>query len=316
MKAVVFAYSNVGDRCLRVLHAGGVDVTLVVTHRDHAGETLWFERVRDTAAELGLPSVYGEDQDERSLATLVRQARPDIVFSFYYRAMLPAALLEIAPLGAFNMHGSLLPKYRGRAPTNWAVLHGETETGATLHAMVAKPDAGAIVDQLAVPILPDDTGRQVFDKVTVAAETVLWRSLPALLDGTAQLHPNDLSAGSYFGGRTPEDGRIDWSLSAASIYNLIRAVASPYPGAFTELGGHRVVIAQARLLPASFLLPSSDAPADVSLGLRTVGDRVIGVCGDGRAIEARRLLAGEFVVDAQAVRLLQANDRKSRGPCP
>ena len=108
------------------------------------------------------------------------------------------------------MHGSLLPKYRGRAPVNWAVLHGERETGATLHYMTGKPDAGDIVAQQAVPILPDDTAREVFDKVTVAAEIVLDRALPALIAGTAPRRPNRLAQGSYFGGRQPEDGAIDW----------------------------------------------------------------------------------------------------------
>ena len=177
MRAVVFAYSNVGDRCLRVLRAGGVEVPLVVTHRDHPGETQWFRRVADTAAELGLATIYGDDLNAAELQAAVAAARPDLIFAFYYRSMLPMALLALAGQGAFNMHGSLLPRYRGRAPTNWAVLKGETETGATLHFMEARPDAGDIVDQCAVPILPDDTGRDVFDKVTVAAETVLWRAL-------------------------------------------------------------------------------------------------------------------------------------------
>ena len=217
MRAVVFGYSNVGDRCLRVLRARGFDVPLVVTHRDHPGEAVWFERVADTAADLGLPYVYCDDPLDPALRQAVEAARPDVVFSFYYRSMLPAAILDLAPGGAFNMHGSLLPHYRGRAPTNWVVLRGETETGATLHEMVAQADAGRIVDQQMVPILPDDTGRQVFDKVTVAAEQVLWRSVPAIVAGEVAFRPNDVAAGSYFGKRTPEDGRIDWSQPAARM---------------------------------------------------------------------------------------------------
>jgi methionyl-tRNA formyltransferase len=162
------------------------------------------------------------------------------VFSFYYRYMLPPELLTQARKGAFNMHGSLLPKYRGRVPVNWAMINGERETGATLHEMGAKPDAGRVVDQLAVPILPNDTAMDVFRKVTVAAETVLHRSLPHLVDGTAKLIPQDLAAGSYFGGRKPEDGRINWNWSKAQVHNLIRAVAPPYPGAFCELNGKRL----------------------------------------------------------------------------
>ncbi len=305
MRAVVFAYSNVGDRCLRVLHAGGVHVALVVTHRDDPGETLWFARVADTAAELGLRYVYGDDPHASELAAEVAQVRPDLIFSFYYRAMIPAALLALAPAGAFNMHGSLLPHFRGRAPTNWAVLKGATETGATLHEMVAKPDAGAIIDQSAVPILPDDTARQVFDKVTVAAEQVLWRSLPAILAGNAPRRPNELAKGSYYGARKPEDGRIDWMDAAHDVYNLIRAVAPPYPGAFTEVAGRRLVVAQARRLP------HDPALAVLAPGLHVAGQRIIGVCGDGGVIDVRELRDGTAPVDATAFNLFLQSQRTS-----
>ncbi len=288
----MFGYSNVGDRCLRVLHAGGVQVALVVTHRDHPGETLWFSRVADTAADLGLPVVYAEDLDPQALAAQVASAAPEVIFSFYFRSMLPSSILECARLGAFNMHGSLLPRFRGRAPTNWAVLKGATETGATLHRMVARPDAGTIVDQCAVPILPDDTARQVFDKVCVAAEVVLWRSLPAIAGGCAPEHANDLSQGSYFGGRKPEDGRIDWTRSAAEVYNLIRAVAPPYPGAFTDCAGRRLVVAEARRRIAPLSRPAAAA------GLAVDDGRMVGVCGDGGLIDIRVLLEGGRSVDA------------------
>jgi methionyl-tRNA formyltransferase len=291
MRAVVFGYSNVGDRCLRVLAAAGVELALVVTHHDHPGERRWFARVADTAAELGAPVVYAEDLASEALAARVSGVAPDIIFSFYFRAMLPMSLLACARLGAFNMHGSLLPEFRGRAPTNWAVLKGATRTGATLHRMQAKPDAGAIVDQCAVPILPDDTAREVFDKVCVAAEIVLWRSLPALLAGTAPQLPNDITRGSYFGGRRPEDGRIDWRQPASEVYNLIRAVAPPYPGAFTDLGSRRLIVARARLgglrsAPAA----SASLGADGAPGLRVRDAHILGVCGDGREIDIHELL--------------------------
>ncbi|WP_128594940.1 formyltransferase, partial [Paraburkholderia kirstenboschensis] len=236
-RAVVFAYHNVGVRCLQVLLARGVDVALVVTHEDSPTENIWFGSVATVAAEHGIRVVTPADPKSPELRAAVSAAHPDFIFSFYYRHMLPVDLLALAARGAYNMHGSLLPKYRGRVPTNWAVLHGETETGATLHEMAAKPDAGAIIAQTPVPILPDDTAAQVFDKVTVAAEQTLWRVLPALLAGEAPHLPNDLAHGSYYGGRKPEDGRIDWTQPAQQVYNLIRAVAPPYPGAFADIDG-------------------------------------------------------------------------------
>ena len=303
MKAVVFAYSNVGDRCLRVLHAAGVEVALVVTHRDAPGETIWFERVADTAAELGLPCIFHDGPADAALAASVERARPDIVFSFYFRALLPMPMLATARLGAFNLHGSLLPQYRGRAPTNWAVLNGERQTGATLHEMVAQADAGAIVDQSAVPILPDDTARQVFDKVTVAAEQVLWRSLPALLQGKAPRLTNDTSLGSVFPGRRPEDGHIDWQQPAERVYNLIRAVAPPYPGAFTELAGKRLVVAAARRGGTQ----GTQGRMRRKPGLAVDDGRIVGICGDGGIIDVKALwLDGESLTAAALATMLAA----------
>ena len=280
--AVVFAYHNVGVRCLLTLLARDIDVKLVVTHRDHANETIWFDSVEDTAASHGIPVIAPEDAKDPALFDAVAHARPDFIFSFYYRHMLPAPLLALAARGAYNMHGSLLPKYRGRVPINWAIIHGETETGATLHEMAARPDAGAIVAQTAVPILPDDTAHEVFIKVTVAAEQTLWRVLPDLVLGRAPRLVNDLASGSYFGGRKPEDGRIDWNASAAAIHNLVRAVAPPYPGATTTIAGHAAVIERTRRVETSF---DRAAPSSTMI----VADaRCIAVCGDGQMIEIIR----------------------------
>jgi len=267
--AVVFAYHDVGVRCLRVLLEADVRVALVVTHRDDPAERIFFGSVAELARSRGLQVL--EDPAPAEIVSRLRKITPDFIFSFYYRRMLPPEVLAAARRGAFNMHGSLLPKYRGRAPVNWAVLMGESETGATLHEMVAKPDAGRIVDQEAVPIGPDETAAEVFAKVTAAAEVVLQRSLPPLLAGTAKLRPNDLSRGSYFGGRRPEDGRIDWSRSALEIHNLVRAVAPPYPGAFTE--GMKIL--RTRMEPAR---------KAVQRGPYQENGEWFAGCGDGRVL--------------------------------
>jgi len=274
---VVFGYHNVGVRCLKVLLAAGVDVALVVTHADNAAENIWFESMVSLCQVEGIPYITPADAGDPDLLARVTAIAPDMLFSFYYRNMLPASILAIAP--AFNLHGSLLPAFRGRAPVNWAVLYGATETGATLHAMTVKPDAGAIVAQTAVPILPDDTAFEVFGKVTVAAEQTLWQVLPALLAGTAPRIHNDLTRGGYFGGRKPEDGRIDWTQPAQQVYNLHRAVAPPYPGAFTDIAGTRYIIERARLartVPASLQgLPP---------GLCVTDNAMYGLCGDRGAL--------------------------------
>jgi methionyl-tRNA formyltransferase len=195
---------------------------------------------------------------------------------------LKPSLLRAASRGALNMHGSLLPRYRGRAPVNWAVLHGERETGATLHYMTEKPDAGDIVAQTAVPILPDDTAREVFDKVTVAAEMTLDRVLPALIAGTAPRLPQDLAQGGYFGGRSAADGTIDWNRDAVAIHNLVRGVAPPYPGAFTTVGG-----LSARVLRTRVVDPTT--PATLAAALVARDGRLLAHCGGGGTLQVLSL---------------------------
>jgi len=247
-RAVVFGYHDVGVRCLETLLSGGVEVPLVVTVRDDPHETQWFGSVAATAAEYGIETVMPADPNTPDMQQRLAALQPDFIFSFYYRALLGAPLLQAARLGALNMHGSLLPRYRGRAPVNWAILHGERETGATLHYMVERADAGDIVDQLAVPILQNDDARAVYGKVTVAAEIILARSLPGLIAGTAPRHSQSAQQGQYFGRRRPEDGRIDWNWSAEQIHNLVRAVAPPFPGAFANVGDQRWFIQKTRVV--------------------------------------------------------------------
>jgi methionyl-tRNA formyltransferase len=297
-RAVVFAYHNVGVRCLKVLAARGIDVALVVTHHDNPAETIWFESVAALCDEMDIPWIAPADPATPELHAQVAAAQPDFIFSFYYRHMLPAAVLALAPRGAYNLHGSLLPKYRGRVPVNWAVLHGETETGATLHEMTAKPDAGAIIGQTMVPILPDDTAFDVFGKLIVASEQTLWQALPGLLAGTAPRLPNDLASGSYFGGRKPEDGRIDWTRPARDIYNLHRAVAPPYPGAWTVLDGRTLVLGRARMAVGVY----HSKP-----GLALRDGQLLGIGGDGQALRIIELLENGRVLNMAELQRLFAS---------
>ena len=292
--AVVFAYHNVGVRCLRVLLDQGMRIPLVLTHVDSPTETIWYDSVAAVCAEHGIETLSVDDPNHPDVVSRVRALSPDFFFAFYYRKMLGAELLAIPTRGALNMHGSLLPKYRGRVPINWAVLHGETETGVSLHYMDVKPDAGNLVAQTSVPILGDDTAHEVFQKVVVAAEMTLVRALPQLIAGTAASVPLDLKAGSYFSGRKPEDGRIDWSQSAHDVYNLIRAVAPPYPGAFTKIGGEHVIVARARTLAgtqAQKLAPGSVVCDKTRASI---------VCGDGQAIEPLALVVNGASLNREA----------------
>lgn len=293
--AVVFAYHNVGVRCLRVLLDQGVQIPLVLTHEDSPTEAIWYDSVAQVCADHGIPFITPDDANAPDVVEHIRRLAPDFLFSFYYRKMLGAELLGIPKRGALNMHGSLLPKYRGRVPVNWAILHGERETGASLHYMEVKPDAGNLVAQTAVPILGDDTAFEVFQKVTVAAELTLTRALPLLVAGTAPSVPLDLKAGSYFSGRKPEDGRIDWTRPAAEVINLVRAVAPPYPGAFADMDSLRIVIAKARVTTSAIASGASTGRVAKS------GDGTWGfVCGDARLLVPLRMLVGENSLEATA----------------
>jgi methionyl-tRNA formyltransferase len=280
IRALVFAYHNVGVGCIKALLDAGIQIELVVTHADDPHENIWFGSVAALCQERSIPYVQPEASDLLELLPQFKKIAPDYIFSFYYRYMITSDILATAGIAALNMHGSLLPKYRGRAPVNWAILHGETETGASLHIMEAKPDAGDIVGQVAVPIDPDEDATAVFAKVSNAAIKVMQAALPELLQGRVPRTPNVLANGSYFGGRKPEDGRIHWNQSAKQVHDLIRAVAPPYPGAFTDWQGARMVIAKSKLNP---LLPRS---IDLDqLGIQVVDNRVFGICGNHQAIE-------------------------------
>jgi methionyl-tRNA formyltransferase len=285
-RAVVFAYSEVGVRCVRELLAQAVEIPLLFTHADDPGETQWFGSVRQLAQEHGLRVETPDDPNTAQWVAMAAALKPDFLFSFYYRYMLDKAWLEIPRRGALNMHGSLLPKFRGRAPVHWAILKGESATGASLHYMVEKPDAGALVDQESVPILENDTALDVSLKVAGAAVQVLRRALPLLVSGRAAAHPLDLAAGSYFGRRRPEDGRIDWRCSAREVHDLVRAVAPPFPGAFTEVNGCRLAVLETRLdaQPARFL---ALAPCLYAADGGWYAD-----CADGRRLRITRLALG------------------------
>ena len=245
-RAVAFAYSSVGCVCLRTLLEAGVEVAAVYTHEDDPGEERWFDSVADLARARGLAVLTPERLDGAE-EERIRALAPDLIFSFYYRSLIPERILRLAPLGAFNMHGSLLPRYRGRACVNWAVLNGETETGVTLHHMTARADRGRIVDQASIPIGPDDTAHDVFLKLIPLAGTVLRRSLPAILAGRAEGVEQDESRATTFGRRRPSDGLMDWTGSARSLHDLVRAVAPPFPGAFTFWEGRKLFVWRTRV---------------------------------------------------------------------
>jgi UDP-4-amino-4-deoxy-L-arabinose formyltransferase/UDP-glucuronic acid dehydrogenase (UDP-4-keto-hexauronic acid decarboxylating) len=247
-KAVVFAYHDIGCAGIEALLTAGYDIAAVFTHADDPKENNFYGSVAQLCARNGIPVHAPEDANHPLWIERIAKLNPDFIFSFYYRNLLSEALLATAKKGAFNLHGSLLPKYRGRAPANWVLVNGETETGVTLHRMVKRADAGAILAQQKVIIDRTDTGLTLHAKLREAATNLLRDALPQLAQGKLAETAQDESQATYFGRRTAADGKLDWNKPAEELFNLVRAVTQPYPGAFCAVGEHKLIVWQAEVV--------------------------------------------------------------------
>jgi methionyl-tRNA formyltransferase len=278
MRSVVFAYHDMGLAGLRALRRAGIEIACIFSHEDDPDENCWFGSVKEWAIDQAIPLYCPEKVNQPEWVDRIVALRPEVIFSFYYRHMLKDEILVIPPHGAYNLHGSLLPAYRGRCPVNWVLVQGESQTGVTLHHMVTKADAGDIVGQKVVPIERTDTAVSLYKKLCDAAGGLLDELLPQVKSGTAPRLPQDSGKGSYFGGRRPEDGRIDWRWPAERIYNMIRAVTAPYPGAFCLLpDGTKLILWWATPVEEGARLPVLP-PGRVEIE----GNRVLVRTGQGR----------------------------------
>jgi UDP-4-amino-4-deoxy-L-arabinose formyltransferase / UDP-glucuronic acid dehydrogenase (UDP-4-keto-hexauronic acid decarboxylating) len=306
MRAVVLAYHEVGCEGLKALLRHGFEVAAVITHRDDPNENIWFGSVAELAARNDIPVYAPEDINHPLWIERIRDLAPDVIFSFYYRRLVCQEILDLPPAGSMNLHGSSLPKYRGRCPVNWVLVNGERETGVTLHHMTKKPDAGDIVAQASVPIDDDDTAQTLFGKLVAASVGLLDETLPLILDGSAKRTPQDHAAATYFGGRRPKDGAIDWNRPAREVRNLIRAVAAPYPGAFTYAGNRKCILWRATEVEAA----GETIPGRV----RSIDPFVI-ECGEGAlSVAGGELDEGLWMSGPQLARELGVAPRSRLGP--
>ena len=262
MKAIVLAYHNIGCIGIKALIENGFEIAAVFTHKNDPNENIWFDSVAELASSHGIPVYSPENINHPIWVKKIENIAPDILFSFYYRNMIGSTILNIPSAGGLNLHGSLLPKYRGRCPINWVLVNGETETGVTLHYMTPRADDGDIVSQKKIPISETDTARILHDKAAKAASDMLGDILPAILKGTAPRRPQDHFKATYFGGRGPEDGRIDWNQDARSVRNLVRAVTRPYPGSFAHMGNRKCIFWQVSVVDETGDSPGTVLSAD------------------------------------------------------
>jgi methionyl-tRNA formyltransferase len=297
-RCVVFAYHEMGYACMSELLALGVPIAALFTHADNPTEEIWWRSCSELAHQHGI-AVYMTDSFDETWRAKIAAMQPSILYSFFYRNLLPNELLKIAPLGSFNLHPSLLPKYRGRSPVNWMIINGEREAGVTLHHMVARADAGDIVAQRAVEIAEDDTALVLYRKLVPLGTSLIREYHPLIVAGRAPRRVQDLSAGSYFGGRRPEDGRIDWNWPARRIFNLVRGVAHPYPGAFCFVGGRKLMMWEARVAHDN---GKRGAPGSI---IHATAAAVEVATGKGTILILRAQLEGNAEADA-AIALAQA----------
>lgn len=296
MRIIFMGYHNVGHVCLQALiemcRDFGDEIVAVVTHADDPQENIWFASVRELAFTNHLPVYQPKNPNDPAFVAAMERLQPDFLFSCYYRSMLQAPLLTLPRLGALNLHGSLLPAYRGRCPVNWVLINGESETGVTLHYMEGKPDRGDLVAQRRIPITLEDTALTLFARMTVAAWDVMREAYPLLRHGQAPRIPQDHRQASYFSGRRPEDGLIPWDKSAWEVYNLVRAVTHPYPGAFTRFQGRKLLVWGGQpIKPAASHAHGPSLPGLVLVGLP--GQGLLVATGEGHFLITQAQWEGE-----------------------
>ncbi len=307
MKTIVLAYHNIGCRGLENLLRNGFQVTAVFTHKDDPRENIWFNSVAELAASKNIPVFAPDDINHPLWVQRIKNMNPDIIFSFYYRKMVKPAILDIPSYGCLNLHGSLLPKYRGRCPVNWVLVNGEKETGVTLHYMTPKPDDGDIAGQKKVAVSDDDTARTLHEKLARVSADLLDEILPKVKAGTAPRKPQDHSQATYYGGRHPRDGEIDWSMSSKEIRNLVRAVTQPYPGAFSFVGDRQCLFWSVTEVPTE---GRNAAPGTI---IST--DPLIITCGKGSInVDSGQSPDGVFITGAQLAKELNLHEGMKFGP--
>jgi methionyl-tRNA formyltransferase len=295
MRLVLFAYHDVGYECLKYLVERGEAVVAVVTHQDDPGEEIWFRSVADLARFHKIPVYTPKNPNTPQFIDRLKKLAPELIFSFYYRRLLSQEILAIPRRGGINLHGSLLPRYRGRAPINWVLVNGEKETGMTLHYMTEEADAGDIIAQKPVSITDDDTAYSLFNKMTMAGIELLKETFPLILEGKAPRIPQNHALATICGRRRPEDGNVDWTGSARSIYNLIRAVTHPYPGAFTCWNGKKLFLWSAALVDGV----ENEVGGRPGTITAVMPGRGLLVCtGEGKILIKRAQLAGKSELDA------------------
>ncbi len=290
MKRVVFVGSaDFAVPSLRALAGAGYAVALVVTRADKPvgrGLVLSETPIKKAARDLGMSVFQPATLRKPEVLDALRDARPDVIVVAAYGRILPPEVLALPPrlpsgyYGCVNVHGSLLPKYRGAAPIQWAILNGEDETGVTIMAMDEGMDTGPVAARRALPIAPEDTAGTLAGRLAPLGARLLVETLPGLLDGSLVPRPQDHALATLAPPLKKEDGLLDWSLPSRRVVNRVRGL-TPWPGAFTFLPGG----ARLRVWPPARVaswVPDTDALPGQVLDIRR--DGMVVRSGDGAVV--------------------------------
>jgi len=263
------------------------------------------------ASAAGVPVLEVASVNEAGCVAWSRERSPDVILVVGWTQLLKHEMLSLPSTACLGFHASLLPKYRGRAPINWALIHDETETGNTMIVLEPGADEGDIVAQRRIPITDDDDCATLYDKVAATEVEMLAEVLPLVRAGTLPRRRQDASQASVMPKRRPEDGLIDWSQSTRQLFNWVRALTHPYPGAFTDLSGRRVFVWRATPARAA-----TDLSPGAGIGaVRVVEGRPSVRTGDGWLEISRAQLEGEPEVDGiDAARRFLTDGRRLGDP--
>jgi methionyl-tRNA formyltransferase len=248
-RTLIFGYGELGVTAAETLIDAGAEVVGLVAPSNRTGPDV--DLVRSFAAQQGLP-VYLQPPRKQS-APFVEQLRAlnlDIILVWSYSMILPPDVIDVPRLGCVNVHGGLLPEYRGGHVMQWAIINGETETGVSLHYIDEGVDTGPVIAIKRFPIEWEDDAATVRQGLKAAGQELLKEWWPAIATGTAPREQQDEFRAAYYRLRTPDDGLIDWRASNTDIYHLVRALVRPWPGAHTFLRGRKVVVWRAEPLDA------------------------------------------------------------------
>lgn len=246
MRIVYVGAERVGLACLRKLIELKKDVVAVFTYTDDLEPAVAdYTPLDEAAREASIPLIKIKNSKDPKTIGLIKSYQPDLILVISWSQIIPKEVINLAPKGCLGIHYSLLPERRGGAPLNWAIIDGLTRSGITLFFFDEGVDSGDIVAQKEFEITETDTPRELLDKICVLAPRIVEENIDAVEKGTVKRIKQDEAKAIYTPRRKPEDGLIDWGKSSREIYNFIRALAPPYPCAFTYLGDKKLIIPKA-----------------------------------------------------------------------